>query len=133
MPDKIQEGRKTVRGCVQFYFDLAKRKHTEYHFCKDSILLSLLTIHVKRKLLNDVCSCCVDEVAAEHYNVDAIVHYGHACLSPTPGKLPVCYVLGRMLLSTEHCIAEVSKQITDHTQPVLLLYDTVYHHAVAGK
>jgi len=31
----------------------------------------------------------VDEVAAEHYTVGAIVHYGHACLSPSPGKLGV--------------------------------------------
>jgi len=80
-----------------------------------------------------VYSCCVDEVAAEHYNVDAVVHYGHACLSPTPGKLPVRYVLGRLPLTCEHFIAEVSKPITDRSQPVLLLYDTIYHHAVVRK
>lgn len=27
-------------------------------------------------------SCCVDEVAAQHVNADAIIHYGEACLSP---------------------------------------------------
>ena len=27
-------------------------------------------------------SCCVDEVAAQHVNADAVVHYGHACMSP---------------------------------------------------
>jgi len=75
----------------------------------------------------------VDEVAAEHYNVDAIVHYGHACLSPTPRKLPVHFVLGRWPVSVDEFIAKVSAQITDHTQPVLLLYDTVYHHAVTSK
>ena len=26
-------------------------------------------------------SCCVDEVAAQHVDADAIVHYGHACMS----------------------------------------------------
>lgn len=26
-------------------------------------------------------SCCVDEVAAEHVSADAVVHYGHACMS----------------------------------------------------
>lgn len=26
-------------------------------------------------------SCCVDEVAAQHYNADVMVHYGDACLS----------------------------------------------------
>ncbi|KAG8906945.1 Diphthamide biosynthesis protein 2 [Tulasnella sp. 403] len=33
-------------------------------------------------------SCCVDEVAAQHVDADVIVHYGHACLSPT-SRLPV--------------------------------------------
>lgn len=28
-----------------------------------------------------VKSCCVDEVAAQHVDADAIVHYGHACMS----------------------------------------------------
>jgi len=79
------------------------------------------------------CSCCVDEVAAEHYNVDAIVHYGHACLSPLPGKLPVYFVLGRRPVNTDQLIAGVSSCITDHSQPVLLLYDTLYHHAVVSK
>lgn len=27
-------------------------------------------------------SCCVDEVAAEHVNCDALIHFGDACLSP---------------------------------------------------
>lgn len=27
-------------------------------------------------------SCCVDEVAAAHVQADAVVHYGHACMSP---------------------------------------------------
>lgn len=30
-------------------------------------------------------SCCVDEVAAAHASVEAIVHYGPACLSPYVG------------------------------------------------
>jgi len=85
-------------------------------------------------LVVDVCcSCCVDEAAAEHYNVDAIVHYGHACLSPSPGKLPVHYVLGRRPVSTDSVIAGLSKQLTDLSQPALLLYDTIYHHAVVSK
>jgi len=74
----------------------------------------------------------VDEVAAEHYHVDAIVHYGHACLSPSPGKLPVYFVLGRRPVSTDDLIAEVSTRISDQMQPVLLLYDTVYRHAVVS-
>jgi diphthamide biosynthesis protein 2 len=32
-------------------------------------------------------SCCVDEVAAEHVNADLVVHYGHACMSPSVESL----------------------------------------------
>jgi diphthamide biosynthesis protein 2 len=27
--------------------------------------------------------CCVDEVAAEHIEADAVIHFGNACLTPT--------------------------------------------------
>lgn len=27
-------------------------------------------------------SCCVDEVAAQHADADAIIHFGRSCLSP---------------------------------------------------
>lgn len=36
-------------------------------------------------------SCCVDEIAAEHIDADAVVHYGRACLSPTT-RLPVLHI-----------------------------------------
>ena len=32
-------------------------------------------------------SCCVDEVAAAHYDADFLVHFGPACLAPVD-KLP---------------------------------------------
>ena len=75
----------------------------------------------------------MDEVAAEHYNADAVVHYGHACLSPTPGRLLVHFVLGRRPVTMDLCTAELSLHITDRSQHVLLLYDTLYHHAVVSK
>ena len=37
--------------------------------------------------------CCVDEVAAAHYGADAVVHYGHTCLTPT-ADLPALHVPG---------------------------------------
>ena len=27
------------------------------------------------------CSCCVDEVAADHVSANAIIHFGTACLT----------------------------------------------------
>nr|CAH8863948.1 unnamed protein product [Trichobilharzia regenti] len=40
-------------------------------------------------------SCCVDEIAGQHVNVDAVVHYGRACLSENTGRIPVFYVFGK--------------------------------------
>jgi Putative diphthamide synthesis protein len=33
------------------------------------------------RLTQPYSSCCVDEVAAQHVDADALVHYGHACMS----------------------------------------------------
>jgi diphthamide biosynthesis protein 2 len=42
-------------------------------------------------------NCCVDEVAAAHVEADVVVHYGHACLSPT-ARLPVIYVFPKKVM-----------------------------------
>ena len=86
-----------------------------------------------KHLLLFFSSCCVDEVAAEHYCCDALVHYGHACLSPTPGKVPVWFVLGQRPIDCDLFIQLVSPLVkNDAGQPTLLLYDTVYRHAITG-
>ncbi|KAG8935410.1 Diphthamide biosynthesis protein 2 [Tulasnella sp. 417] len=48
-------------------------------------------------------SCCVDEVAAQHVEAEVVVHYGHACLSPTT-RLPVLYVFGRKPVDSADCV-----------------------------
>lgn len=45
-------------------------------------------------------NCCVDEVAAQHVDADIVVHYGHACLSPT-ARLPVIYVFPKRPVEVE--------------------------------
>ncbi|TGZ72479.1 hypothetical protein CRM22_002067 [Opisthorchis felineus] len=40
--------------------------------------------------------CCVDEVAGQRFHIDALVHYGRACLSELSGQLPVLYVFGQL-------------------------------------
>uniref|UniRef100_A0A0X3P092 2-(3-amino-3-carboxypropyl)histidine synthase subunit 1 n=1 Tax=Schistocephalus solidus TaxID=70667 RepID=A0A0X3P092_SCHSO len=40
-------------------------------------------------------SCCIDELAGERWGVDAIIHYGNACLSATVGRVPFLHVFGR--------------------------------------
>ncbi|EJF62071.1 diphthamide biosynthesis protein [Dichomitus squalens LYAD-421 SS1] len=72
-------------------------------------------------------SCCVDEVAAQHVDADALVHYGHACMSQT-SRLPVIYVLGKKPIDVSHCVesfAEVVPNLSDK-HSIVLKYDVAY-------
>ncbi|KAJ3997354.1 putative diphthamide synthesis protein-domain-containing protein [Lentinula boryana] len=56
--------------------------------------------------LGATLSCCVDEVAAQHVDANALVHYGHACMSQTY-RLPVIYVFGKKLIDVEDCVSRL--------------------------
>ncbi|KAI8995264.1 diphthamide biosynthesis protein [Trametes punicea] len=75
-------------------------------------------------------SCCVDEVAAQHVDADALVHYGHACMSQT-SRLPVIYVLGKRPIDPAHCAESLVAILTSTSAiprktTVVLRYDVVY-------
>lgn len=70
-------------------------------------------------------SCCVDEIAAEHINADGIIHFGHACLSPT-SRLPVFHVLPRSKIDIEDVCNKFQQKFTDQLQRILLFYDVKY-------
>ncbi|CAL1540844.1 unnamed protein product [Lymnaea stagnalis] len=74
-------------------------------------------------------SCCVDEVGAQHYRADCIIHYGHACLSPTT-RLPVLYVFGQSAFDTNDCVSQIKDICPDSLLKAVLVYDTVYFHAI---
>ncbi|KAG7373078.1 DPH2: diphthamide biosynthesis protein 2 [Nitzschia inconspicua] len=77
-----------------------------------------------------VNSCCPDEVAALHLNADVLVHYGHACLSPT-GTLPVLYSFGKLPLNVEDAVQKMEQARQERgSEKVLILYQVGYHHAV---
>jgi len=73
-------------------------------------------------------SCCVDEVAASHYDADLVLHFGQSCLT-NPGKIPVYYVFGREYFNQENLTSEMKKHF-DPDQKVLLLFDVQYNHAI---
>ena len=50
--------------------------HTE-----GSLLLFNSRLYCWSSFLYDACSCCVDEVAAEHVQAECIIHFGPACLT----------------------------------------------------
>ncbi|KAI9605987.1 hypothetical protein H4Q26_004358 [Puccinia striiformis f. sp. tritici PST-130] len=89
-------------------------------------------------------SCCVDHVAAQHVNAQAVVHYGQACLSITP-SLPVFYVLPILPFSDE-MVEHTAKRLVNSLnsmdptfeephQPsqILLMYDVGYHWKSASS
>ncbi|QRV79416.1 diphthamide biosynthesis protein [Ceratobasidium sp. AG-Ba] len=82
-------------------------------------------------------SCCVDEVAAAHIDADVVVHYGHACLSPT-SRLPVIYVFGKRDLDVADCVVQFSDTAGHHfenpnTKSVLLVKtDVSYAHHIGA-
>ncbi|KAJ2389002.1 Diphthamide biosynthesis protein 2 [Coemansia sp. RSA 2559] len=73
-------------------------------------------------------SCCVDEVAAEHYSADLVVHYGRTCLSLTT-RIPVFYVFGREPVDVDDCAEKLSAAVERGTN-VLLLSDVAYMHRI---
>ncbi|XP_037528856.1 2-(3-amino-3-carboxypropyl)histidine synthase subunit 2 [Rhipicephalus sanguineus] len=72
-------------------------------------------------------SCCVDEVAAEHVGADAIVHYGHSCLS-VPSRLPVLFIFGRLPCTTEGLEQGLHNVFPDPDARIAVLFDTQYDH-----
>ncbi|KAF8804169.1 diphthamide biosynthesis protein [Phlegmacium glaucopus] len=83
-------------------------------------------------------SCCVDEVAAQHVDADAMVHYGHACMSLT-SRLPVIYVFGKKTIDIDLCVQKLVEafdaDIPDLNDgngmqrlAILLKHDVVFTH-----
>lgn len=94
--------------------------------------MSPLTFYI---IVNDIqhvqCSsysCCVDEVAAEHYSADSIIHYGRSCLSPTE-RLPVLFVFGKGSIDVQDCVQKFSSMFADTGSKLILMYDVIFYHA----
>ncbi|EXJ65370.1 hypothetical protein A1O7_01711 [Cladophialophora yegresii CBS 114405] len=94
-------------------------------------LLSELSIEgtefVKLTILGDTSygSCCVDEIAAEHVDADAVVHYGRACLSPTT-RLPVLHVYTTMDLDLSDVVKSFQTAFPDLAAKVVLTADVPF-------
>ena len=73
-------------------------------------------------------ACCVDEIAAEHVNADAVIHYGRACLSPT-ARIPVIHIFTKQRLPEQsRLIEEFQKFYGDRQQKVILMADVTYQN-----
>lgn len=76
-----------------------------------------------------LCSCCVNEVAAEHINADGIIHFGHTCLRPTV-RLPVFYVFPKYSLDVTKCVSIIRQHCSAVESPfvLVLVFDVGYSH-----
>ncbi|TFY68798.1 hypothetical protein EVJ58_g804 [Rhodofomes roseus] len=77
-------------------------------------------------------SCCVDEVAAQHVDADAMVHYGHACMSQT-SRLPVFYVFGKKPIDPTDCVDKLVQTLASSSSAnprdaTMLQLDVAYAH-----
>ena len=88
------------------------------------------TIVAKLYILADTSygACCVDEIAAEHVNADAVVHYGRACLSPT-ARIPVIHVFTKQPLPERpRLIKEFENYYKNHQEKIILMADVTYQN-----
>ena len=82
---------------------------------------------VKLTILADTSygSCCVDEIAAEHVDADAIVHYGRACLSPT-ARMPVVHVYTQPEFDIDRATLSFKSNFPDPAAKVIVTADMPY-------
>lgn len=92
-----------------------------------SLSLNSATQPLKLTILADTSygSCCVDEIAAEHVEADAVVHYGRACLSPT-ARLPVLHIYTQSDLKEADAVEAFVGAFPDHDAKVILTADIPY-------
>lgn len=82
---------------------------------------------VKLTILADTSygSCCADEIAAEHIEVEAIVHYGRSCLSPT-SRLPVLYIPTQTDIDIDKAVDAFCEPFPTYDSKVIITADLPY-------
>lgn len=70
-------------------------------------------------------ACCVDEIAAEHVDAEAVVHYGRACLSPT-ARLPVVHVFTTRKLEISAVVDAFLETYQDKETDVIIMAELPY-------
>ncbi|KAI0975140.1 putative diphthamide synthesis protein-domain-containing protein [Xylaria arbuscula] len=75
-------------------------------------------------------ACCVDEIAAEHADADAVVHYGRACLSPT-ARLPVLHIFTRQELDHNVVAERFAQEFKEKETKAIIMADVMFQEHVA--
>ncbi|VDK41626.1 unnamed protein product [Taenia asiatica] len=77
--------------------------------------------------------CCIDEMAGKRWGVDAVIHFGNACLTESTGEVDVFYVFGDFPCpSIDDNLAKIGGQIAEHLSchngSALFFYDFRYRN-----
>ena len=76
-------------------------------------------------------SCCPDILSCSHLPADFLIHYGHACLTPTDA-IPVRYVFPRQKLDVSAAAASLyaaafaESEPTERKRAALVVWDVAY-------
>lgn len=68
-------------------------------------------------------------MSAEHIQADGIIHFGHACLSPTR-RLPVLHIFQSKPIDVEVLVNAVKTHFEDNASKLLIFYDISYSHSI---
>ncbi|KAM7534325.1 hypothetical protein Aperf_G00000114624 [Anoplocephala perfoliata] len=73
-------------------------------------------------------SCCVDELAGKRWDVEAVIHFGNACLTKPIGSIDVFYVFGDIHCpfvenNVDNVVTQVKQHLSDYNGFVLFFYD----------
>ncbi|KAL5107111.1 2 3-amino-3-carboxypropyl histidine synthase subunit 2 [Taenia crassiceps] len=78
-------------------------------------------------------SCCVDELAGKRWGVDAVIHFGNACLSESTGEVGVFYAFGDFPCpSIDDNVVKIGSKIAEYIShydgSTLFFYDFRYRN-----
>jgi diphthamide biosynthesis protein 2 len=129
----LARGLRPPEGHVLQPHVLPSIKEAEITHRFDSLTMGDSAEPVKLTILADTSygACCVDEIAAEHVEADAVVHYGRACLSPT-ARLTAVHVFTTRHLDLSKVVECFKGTFSDKCSKILLMADVTHSDHVPG-
>lgn len=71
-------------------------------------------------------------MAASHFDADAIIHFGHACLSKVT-RLPVHYVFANFKLNSNIFANELNNVVPNAEEDLMVFYSTAYYYQLGTR
>lgn len=72
------------------------------------------------------------QVAAAHFNANAIIHFGHACLSKV-ARLPVLYIFAHFTFDLNEFQRHFNDKFPNRNEDLLIFYSDEYCYELGMK